>query len=174
MWDPSSSSAAIIGAVAQLMYNHAQCSWQVLAHATVYTCGALSGLTYAGQPCRVRPVGFVCACDTNSSIPRNACVERMQSALLPGSASTCACHRARLPQDTQLLKRRVTKLAATTEPQSSGAADEGSVVGDWRAFRASLVAKESCEFITTLQWLLWSACLHRRDQCVVQCCKQNL
>ncbi|KAK9846375.1 hypothetical protein WJX81_002593 [Elliptochloris bilobata] len=41
------------------------------------------------------------------------------------------------------MQRYTHKRLAATEPQSSDAPDEGSVVGDWRAFRASLVAKET-------------------------------
>ena len=42
-------------------------------------------------------------------------------------------------------RQRVTRRLATAEHPDSDAADENGVVGDWRAFRASLVAQESCE-----------------------------
>ncbi len=70
----------------------------------------------------------------------------MWGAALPiAPPATAHCTGRRCPAVAPQYQRRTATRAAPDAPQSASEPDDGrQVVGDWRAFRASLVAKESC------------------------------
>lgn len=67
-------------------------------------------------------------------------------------------------------RQRLMRRLATAERPESDAADESGVVGDWRAFRASLVAQESCEYTGGS---LEALCVYTLCYCRLMVCTQS-